>query len=760
MNEKRQDSQSGGISVGDIYFVIFRQKWKILTLSLAGILGAVVLLFVIKPPQYQSEALISIRYVVEGKSLNLPGDEANTTPLDQQRNSIINNEIDALNSLDLARQVVQVMTPEKILPSTGANGGSNSYQADRAAFMVRNGLSVESLPESSVIRLTYQNPDPALVQPILGEIIDAYLIRHVQLHQGSGVPSEFLTNEVARLRTQLTQTDDELRKLKSANGVVSADETQKAYADQISQIRLDIFGAQVELAEHQAMLGALGGFSGAEPGTTNIPSVGAAPFDQVEKYKNVSALLMSLEQKEQNYLTVQGFTTENVLVEQIQQQIEQNEIVKKGLEEKYPTLASLNIPLPSPASTQPGEAPIDLRTESEQVAALKVKIQTLNSQFSQVWTEATNFDKIRSSISELEQKREVVTTNLKYFMNNLEEARIDEALGEDKAANISIYQTPSPPVKGWSKQLKKKVAIVGVGGILAGLALAFFIEFFWDRSIKRPADVETKLRLPLFVSIPDITKNGHRPLAINKTPLLLKEGKAGDRQTAGRDSLPPEAGMDSGNRRHPLRRFYEGLRDRLLVYFEVKNLPHKPKLVGVTSCGRGAGVSSIATGVAASLSEMGEGNVLLVDMNIEGGAAQHFHKGKPDCGLDSALKAETKEKALVRENLYVATESMRSEELPQVLPKRFAGLISKIRSSDYDYIIFDMPPVAETTTTFRAARLMDMMLLVVEAEKTNQDVVRRVIALLAESKANVSVVLNKTQTYVPARLHQEFLHDL
>ena len=198
-----------------------------------------------------------------------------------------------------------------------------------------------------------------------------------------------------------------------------------------------------------------------------------------------------------------------------------------------------------------------MRTESEQVAALKAKIQTLNSQFSQVWTEATNFDKIRSSISELEQKREVVTTNLKYFMNNLEESRIDEALGEDKAANISIYQTPSPPVKGWSKLFKKKVAIVAVGGILAGLALAFFIEFFWDRSIKRPADIETKLRLPFFISIPDIAKNGHRPLAINKT-LLLKEGKGGDRQTAGRDSLPPEAGLDSANRRHPLRRFTKG----------------------------------------------------------------------------------------------------------------------------------------------------------------------------------------------------------
>jgi uncharacterized protein involved in exopolysaccharide biosynthesis/Mrp family chromosome partitioning ATPase len=760
MNEKRQNSQAGGMSVGDIYFVLFRQKWKILTLSLAGILGAVVLLTVIKPPQYQSDALISIRYVVEGKSLNPPGDESNTTPLDQSRNSIIADEINALNSLDLAKQVVQVMTTEKILPNTGTQGGSSLNRADRAAFMVRNGLSVEPLPESSVIRLTYQNPDPTLVQPVLSEIIDAYLMRHVQLHQGSGVPNGFLTNEVARLHAQLTQTDDDLRKLKNANGVVSADETQKAYANQISQIRLDIFSSQVELAEHQAMLEELGGPPGVDQGTTNVQLGGAAPLDQADKYKNVCALIVSLEQKEQNYLTVQGFTTENVLVKQVHQQIVQNEIIKKGLEQKYPTLAALNIPLPSPTSTPPGEAPINLRTESERVAALKVKIQTLNSQFSQVWTEATNFDKVRTSISELEQKGEVLTTNLKYFENNLEEARIDAALGEDKAANISIIQYPSPPVKGWSKPFKKKVLVVAVGGVLAGLALAFFIEFFWDQSIKRPTDVETKLRLPLFVSIPDITKNGHRPLATHKTPLLLKEAKGAERQTAGRELLPQEADLDSGNRRHPLRRFYEGLRDRLVVYFELKNLPHKPKLVGVTSCGRGAGVSSIATGVAASLSEMGEGNVLLVDMNIEGGAAQHFHKGKPNCGLDSALKAETKEKALVRENLYVATESIRDEALPQVLPKRFAGLISKIRSSDYDYIIFDMPPVAETTTTFRAARLMDMMLLVIEAEKTNQDVVKRVVSLLAESEVNVSVVLNKTQTYVPSRLHQEFLHDL
>ena len=73
----------------------------------------------------------------------------------------------------------------------------------------------------------------------------------------------------------------------------------------------------------------------------------------------------------------------------------------------------------------------------------------------------------------------------------------------------------------------------------------------------------------------------------------------------------------------------------------------------------------------------------------------------------------------------------------------------KLKASHYDYIIFDMPPVSQTSVTPRLAGFMDMVLLVIESEKTNQDVVKRANALLAESKANVRAVLNKTHTYVP-----------
>jgi Mrp family chromosome partitioning ATPase len=182
--------------------------------------------------------------------------------------------------------------------------------------------------------------------------------------------------------------------------------------------------------------------------------------------------------------------------------------------------------------------------------------------------------------------------------------------------------------------------------------------------------------------------------------------------------------------------------------------------VAVTSCGSGAGVSSIATGLAASLSETGDGNVLLINISGEQGAAQQYYKGKPGCSLDEALEAGKNQSALVKANLYATTEQVGGDLLPANLPKKIATLMPKLKASEYDYIIFDLPPVNQTSMTARLAGLMDMVLLVIESEKTNQDVVKKVNQLLAESEAKVGTVLNKTRNYIPPRLHQEFLDNV
>ncbi len=100
-----------------------------------------------------------------------------------------------------------------------------------------------------------------------------------------------------------------------------------------------------------------------------------------------------------------------------------------------------------------------------------------------------------------------------------------------------------------------------------------------------------------------------------------------------------------------------------MMFFQSKNMTHKPKLVAVTGCAHGSGVTTIATGLAATLSETGEGNVLLVDMNLPLGAAGHpFYKGKNGCGLIEAIEGGSKSVKPTQENLYVASGSRRQRQ--------------------------------------------------------------------------------------------------
>jgi Mrp family chromosome partitioning ATPase len=50
---------------------------------------------------------------------------------------------------------------------------------------------------------------------------------------------------------------------------------------------------------------------------------------------------------------------------------------------------------------------------------------------------------------------------------------------------------------------------------------------------------------------------------------------------------------------------------------------------------------------------------------------------------------------------------------------------------------------------------MDMVMMVVESEKTDREMVEGACAMLAESKAHVGIVLNKTKNYVPNGLQQQ-----
>ena len=63
-----------------------------------------------------------------------------------------------------------------------------------------------------------------------------------------------------------------------------------------------------------------------------------------------------------------------------------------------------------------------------------------------------------------------------------------------------------------------------------------------------------------------------------------------------------------------------------------------------------------------------------------------------------------------------------------------------------------MPPLSQTSVTLPMVGFMEKVLLVVEAERTDSEVIRRMVNELEEVKAKVSVVFNKGRSYVPSWL--------
>src|SRR5437867_6662397 len=103
--DNSEQTEPPGLRLDEIYFVLFKHKWKIACFSAAGILAAASLLF-IKRPDYQSEAKLFVRYVQENRSVTAIDHEAQIRSPDNRGETIINSEIEILTSFDLAAQVV------------------------------------------------------------------------------------------------------------------------------------------------------------------------------------------------------------------------------------------------------------------------------------------------------------------------------------------------------------------------------------------------------------------------------------------------------------------------------------------------------------------------------------------------------------------------------------------------------------------------------------------------------------------------------
>jgi uncharacterized protein involved in exopolysaccharide biosynthesis/Mrp family chromosome partitioning ATPase len=434
--------------------------------------------------------------------------------------------------------------------------------------------------------------------------------------------------------------------------------------------------------------------------------------------------------------------SKNVLVQLNRTQIENLEKQRLDLEKRYPKIAALALAASTPiAATTLQNQELGLLAERVRLAGIEARIQALRPRLRDVQERIDKLSKIAPQITQLERTKEIEENNYKYFQASLEKARIDEALDPSKMPNISAIQKPSPAVTTKSGARKKGLALAG--GIFGfGVALIFLMELVVNRTVKRPLELETLLGIPFLLSIPYF---GRRP-----NPPRLRSLN-GQKLLASPPGIVP-ADAPPWKYEHFIRPFCEAIRDRLVLYFELHGMNHKPKLVAVTGFSHGAGSSTISAGLAAALSETGDGKVLLVDMNVGRPEVHPFFRGAPECSLAEALVGSP---APAGENLYLAVATPRDAWQDQLIPKKFYNLMPHLKASEFDYIIFDMPPLNQTSITPPMAGLMDKVLTVVEAEKSDRDFLKRTYAELLACRANVAVIFNKARSYIPRWLAVE-----
>jgi uncharacterized protein involved in exopolysaccharide biosynthesis/Mrp family chromosome partitioning ATPase len=675
-SEQQATQAPSGMNLYEILFMLFRHKWKIISLGLAGLLAAGAVYLVI-PPVYQSDAKLFVRYVLDKSAVD--GMDPQIKTPNPQTDSLVNSEVEILTSQDLAQQVAEAVGIDKILPNAGSKDS-----LEQAIQVLSQGLSVSTVKGTNIIDLSFRSADPKLSMPVLQEWVKRYFDKHLEVHRSVGA-FEFVAKETEELRLRLSQTEEELRQLKEKAGVISLAESRAALAKELGKAQEELDSASAETAAQKARVAAL------EQSLALVDKNQSGPKPQplspsiIQKYQSLGTQLTQLQQSETDLLS--RYTAENHLVKIKSSQIGAIQKQRQDLEKKYPAIAGMVAAGSGTETARP-----DIVSERARLIGLQSRSETLSARVNELQVRARLVEESAPRIEQLERQKELEEASYKHSEASLEKARIDETLDPSRIPNISVVETPTPALKVKRDVQKLMLALAG-GGIAVGFALALLIEMVLDRSVKRSLELEKRLQIPVLLSIPYLAAGNRR---LRLTDAGQDAVSTGQLNTG--DEIVPNASGEL------LRPFCEAIRDRLGVFFELNSMRHKPKLVAVTSLAADAGASTLAAGLVDAISETAEGKVLFVDK--------------------------------------------------VTAPKRFFNMMADFKGSNLDYVVFDMAPVGDVSSTLPLAGFMDTVLLVVEAEKSNRDAVKRAYAQLS-AKTKVSVVFNKSRSYGPKWLEGE-----
>jgi succinoglycan biosynthesis transport protein ExoP len=746
MQKTAPTPSKGGLGLQDILFVLFKHKWKILGLGVLGV-SAAAMVYVTQKPLFESHSRILVKHVIQRGGADSVDSQVEAGGRSGEQ--VINTEMVILRSGDLATEVAQSVGIERLVP--GATGPS---ALTYAGWVVQGGLEV--VPEgrgSNVLIVTYRHGDPELARDVLTEIIKRYPDRHLEIHRSVGA-FDSVSKQANIVKEKLHTTEKELNKLKADSGIISVHEQSLSLSSQRDKTQGDIVAAEAELAAQGAKVEALEsrltGEADLAQGADHQGSkstVAAPKPEQVEEYRE---LVRRLEYLQGQDLALRSkFAAGNPLVLRNQQDINATKAARNALLTKAPGLA---MEAAAPSGEAAANPAAELDHEKAVMGSINARIGRYKIHLAELEAKFKKLTEIGPHIAELERQREMQDGEYRLLESNLKKAEVDRNLDRSEIPGLKVVEQPTLPQLSVSEITKKIMLGLCGGGFALGLGLAFLVELVVDRRITRPTEIETRLQVPLMLSIPYVRPR-HRGahLIANDS----SDEAAGD--DLDKPMLPAVRAANgfpafAGRTDHFIHPYSEAIRDRIVFNFQINNMTHKPKLMAVTGLSAGAGTSTIAAGLAKAFSEVNGAKVLLVDLNSDYPDDNPMFGNKPLHSVVGALQAARNTRFKEGgQNLYLASAAATKSD-PSATPfgpMHLYELLPHFRASEFDYVIFDMPPMGQTSPTLAMAGLMDKVLLVVDGEDTSRDALKWGYSELVKGRADVSCVFNKARSHAP-----------
>lgn len=195
----------------------------------------------------------------------------------------------------------------------------------------------------------------------------------------------------------------------------------------------------------------------------------------------------------------------------------------------------------------------------------------------------------------------------------------------------------------------------------------------------------------------------------------------------------------------------------LVDFHEVSGTP-TPHVIAVTSCKKGEGVTSAAQALAVVLAARRDSAVCWVDLSWMGNRSAAVGTDQP--GFIEVLQGSASiEQVLVPIDqsgpIALPAGNIANATTGQVDRSEIERILAGV-CNEFDHVVVDMPPVLEAGDGLPFFRRADGFLLVVRAETTRTEQLRRATTLLANVPHWASL-LNRQRTRVPLRLQQRLL---